>query len=261
MPARKTWPILAALCALGIVITVGSYFAAQQWASAPAVDAEPRPGPQSDADITPLPTPLADDPIDTSRDGWALPYLAADRVLARVDQELNGIAVGPSSQHVSSGTCAPGEATWVSPDDAIGTPLEIRRSALPTSAAAGDSKAVRCGSQIVHTEATYEVLAASDFVSRVRNGESWFDLEHGGQIQIYRDLAARPGFESSIASERWEALSVNGLPAVVGHAVLRDELGESAVVVWNPDEHEQTVVRGFNIELAVLLRIAEELIK
>ena len=261
MLATKTWPLLAALGGFGIAITAGSYFAAQQWASDPAVNAESRPGPQSDVDITPLPTPAAGDPIDTSHDGWALPYLAADRALPRVDQEMNGIAVGPSSQHLSSGACAPGEATWVSPGEAIGTSLEIRPSALPTSAAAGDSKAVRCGSRIVHTEAAFEVLAASDFVSRVRNGESWFDLEHGAQIQIYRDLAARPGFESSIASERWVALSVNGLPAVVGHAVLRDELGESAVVVWNPDDQEQTVVRGFNVELPVLLTIAEELTK
>jgi hypothetical protein len=136
--------------------------------------------------------------------------------------------------------------------------LEIHLTALP-AAASGDSKAVRCGSRIVHTEATYEVLAASDFASRVRKGESWFDLDHGGQIQIYRDLAARPGLESSIASERWEALTVNGLPSAVGHAVLRDELGESAIIVWNADKQEQLVVRGFNVELSSLLAVAEEL--
>lgn len=260
MLSTKTW-ILASLIGLGIAIAVGSYLAAQQWASDPAANAEPRPGPQSDADVTPLPTPAADDPIDTSRDGWALPYLAADRALARFDQVLNGISVGPSSRHTSSGVCAPGDATWVNPDEAAGTSLEIRPSALPASAATGESKAVRCGSQIVHTEATYEVPTASDFVPRLRKGESWFDLEHGGQIQIYRDVAARPGLESSISSERWTASSVNGLPSAVGHAVLRDELGESAVIVWNPDRQEQTVVRGFNIELSVLLAIAEELTK
>ncbi len=255
------WLRITAFSIAGVIIAGCSFYAARQWSNDPVVQAELPPGPQSDAEVTPLPTPSSGDGIDTSRAGWGLAYLAADKELPRFDQRINGIAVGPTSSHASAGLCEQGAAQWVSAAAANGTPLAVNPDWLPNGAVTGDAKAVRCGAAIVHTEAAFEIPPAPDLASRVQSGESWFDLQHGGQIFIYRDHVAAPGFESSIASERWEPGNINRLPAAIGRPVLRSEFGESAVVVWDAERGMQTVVRGFDVELTDLVALAEELTK
>ncbi|MEJ5220522.1 MAG: hypothetical protein WHT63_00785 [Tepidiforma sp.] len=224
----------------------------------PAV-ASPGEPPSAPGMVTPLPAPGPTETIDTSKPGWGLPYLDADKALPRYDQVINGIAVGPGAIHESR-WCVPGQAQWVDAREADGTPLALPRS-FPAGGVPGEARAVRCGDTIVHTEVTIEFPASPTAAAEVASGKSWFDVQHGGQMVIYKDLATAPGFASQIAAERWEAASVNGLPAALGRAVLRDEFGESAVVVWDERRNLQVVVRGVDVYVDDLLAVAAEALK
>jgi hypothetical protein len=117
---------------------------------------------------------------------------------------------------------------------------------------------VACGDTVVHSEVAVEFAASPTSATEIASGISWFDVVHGGQIIIYKDLAKAPGFASSIASERWESATVNGLPAALGRAILQDEFGESAVIVWDEHRNLQVAVRGFDVHIDDLLEVASE---
>lgn len=251
-----------AVLAVALAAAVGAVsFALGRTCSGPGGPAVASPGgpPSAPGMVTPLATPGPNDAIDTSKPGWGLPYLEADKALPRYDQVVNGIAVGPSAKH-ESGWCVAGQARWVDASEAEGTPLALPKQ-FPAGGAATGARAVRCGDTIVHSEVTVEFPASPTAAAEVASGKSWFEVQHGGQVVIYKDLATSPGFASQIASERWEAASVNGLPAALGRAVLRDEFGESAVVVWDERRNLQVVVRGVDIHVDDLLAVAAEAVK
>lgn len=221
------------------------------------VVASPGEPPSAPGEMTPLPTPGPDDSIDTSKPGWGLSYLEADKVLPRFDQVVNGIAVGPTAMHKSGTWCTPGQAQWVDASEAMGTPLAFPEQ-FPAGGVPTDARAVRCGDTIVHSEVTVEFPASPTSAAEIASGKSWFDVQHGGQMSIYKDLFAAPGFSSRIAAEHWESATVNGLPAALGRAILRDEFGESAVIVWDEQRNLQVVVRGFDVHVDDLLAVARE---
>lgn len=228
----------------------------------PAIAATPPPY-ASDADVTPRPTPANPDDIDTTRPGWALDYRAADAELPRYDQVINGIPVGPDAKLTPATFCPQGASRWVTVDEAAAadpafvTPLD----AVPDGAVIERYRAVECAGVIGHVEASIVIPADADVSAAIARGESWFDVGHGGQMDVYKTRADGPGWASDIAAERWEPIEVNGLPAALGHAILRDEFGPSAVVVWDPERKIQVVVRGIEIELADLLAVAAEATK
>ncbi len=225
----------------------------------PAV-ASPGEPPSDPGAVTPLPTPGPGDSIDTSKPGWTLPYLEADKALPRFDQVINGIAVGPTARHTSGTWCTPGQAQWVDASEAEGTPLALPKQ-LPAGGVATGARAVRCGDTIVHSEVTIEFPASPTSAAEIAAGKSWFDVQHGGQMFIDKSLFAAPGFSSQIAAERWESTTVNGLPAALGRPILRDEFGESAVVVWDEQRSLQVVVRGFDVHVEDLLAVAREAVR
>ncbi|MCL6644673.1 MAG: hypothetical protein K6U88_06800 [Dehalococcoidia bacterium] len=243
--------------ALAAAVAVGGFTAGRAFfGSDEAAVASPGVAPSGSADVTPLPTPQPADPIDTSRPGWGLPYIEADRALPRYDQVINGIKVGPTAYPDLGEWCAHGQATSVDQGEAAGTPLALPER-LPVSGVPAHARAVRCGT-IVSSEVTIEILREPNARPEMAAGKSWFEVEHGGQIVILKQLVAAPGFASQVAAERWEPATVNGLPAALGRAILRDEFGESAVVVWDERRSLQVAVRGTDIHVDDLLAVARE---
>jgi hypothetical protein len=221
-------------------------------------------GPPSSAlelQVVELPEPGEE--VDTSRPGWALEFLEADEQLDRYNQVINGIPVGPTARHTSAAFCSPGEAAWIDIETAQSLDPEFVFDAptLPQGGVLTSHKAVACSGTVVYVEATIEFPAGATAADDMAAGASWFDVEHGGQVVFYKDRFAAPGWKSTIAAERWSAAEVDELPAAIGHAVLNDEFGESAIVAWNSEESIQVVVRGFDVELSVLMSVAREALK
>lgn len=252
-------PKQAALgAALAAAVAVGGFAAGRAFSgSDEAAVASPPAAPSGPADVTPLPTPRPADAIDTSRPGWGMPYIEADRALPRYDQVINGIKVGPTAYPDLGEWCAHGQATSVDPGEAAGTPLALPER-LPVSGVPAHARAVRCGGTIVSSEVTLEIPPSPNARAEMAAGKSWFEVEHGGQVVILKQLVAAPGFASQVAAERWEPATVNGLPAALGRAILRDEFGESAVVVWDERRSLQVAVRGTDIHVDDLLAVARE---
>lgn len=250
--------LLAAVAA--VVAIVSFIFGRMYLGPDDPVAASPGEPPSAPGDVTPLPTPAPDDSIDTSKPGWGLSYLEADKALPRFDQVVNGIAVGPTAKHQSGTWCTPGQAQWVDASEAEGTPLTLPKQ-FPAGGVATGARAVRCGDTIVHSEVTVELPASPTSAAEIASGKSWFDVQHGGQLIIDKTLVAAPGFSSQIAAERWESTTVNGLPAALGRAILRDEFGESAVIVWDEERNLQVVVRGFDVHVDDLLAVAREAVR
>lgn len=247
--------------ALAVVVAGGGFAFGRVFlgSDAPAI-ASPGAPPSAPEEVTPLPTPSNTETIDTSKPGWGLAYLEADKALPRFDQVVNGIAVGPSAMHKPGTWCTPGQARWVDAEDANGTALALPRD-LPAGGTLTNGRAVKCGETVVHSEATIEFVASPTSSAEIASGKSWFDVQHGGQMLVYMSLFAAPGFSSEIASERWEATTVAGFPAALGRPILRDEFGESAVIVWDEGRSLQIVVRGFEVHLDDLLAVAAEAVQ
>jgi hypothetical protein len=263
MSLRKRRFIWVAGVAVALAALAGGFLAGRAiFDDGPATGAPPGP-PSSAAEVTPLPTPSPGDEIDTSRPGWALAYLEADKLLPRYDQVINGIIVGPTAPGGESGLCQPGEARWVRLEEAQRLDPAMARvpTRLPAGAILDRVMGIACGEHLISMEFTIVIPSAPDGARQMAQGRSWFDVEHGGQLIVSRDRTKEPARSSTIAAERWEAATVAGLPAAIGRAVLRDELWESMVVVWDASRNLQVTVRGFDRKLPELLALAEEAVQ
>ncbi|MCA9831521.1 MAG: hypothetical protein R3B97_08565 [Dehalococcoidia bacterium] len=250
---------LAAMCLAVSGFFVGRYLLADD-SSARAI---PAAAPSSEADVSPAPTPAASEPIDTSKPGWALAVLEGDKALPRFDQEVNGILVGPTAPDEDSGLCHENRPRWaeLAEANAVSPGFIPDLASLPATASIAEQKIVICGPVVNSAEVTIELPAGPDSGAAIQAGRSWFDVDHGGHVSVYKFRTIAPSWRSQIASERWEATEAAGHPAAIGRAVLRDEFGESAVVVWDAENGIQLVVRGFDVELDLLLTIAAEAIR
>lgn len=249
--------LVAMLAVAAPAFVYGRYAADDQIATADlptTVEQEALPGPED--------TPVAGSTPDTSKPLWGIPYLNEDAAKPRFDQEFNGIKVGPTVKVASSGLCKQGEAMYVDPQSAEGSPLAIADTALPSGATLDQARVIRCNSTVVAVEHDYIIPAADGAESKIRNGEaSWFDVQHGGAISVFRGFKEYPAQDSSIAADRWFAGTVAGHPAAIARPVLDGGFGRSLVVVWEADQGIETVISGTEVRLDDLLRIAEEVAK
>lgn len=263
MSLRERRSIWIAGSAVALAVLAGGFLAGRAvFDDGPVAGAPPEP-PSSPAEVTPLPTPSPSDEIDTSRPGWALSYLEADKLLPRYDQVINGITVGPTAPGAESGLCRPGEARWVLLEEAQQLDPALARvpTRLPAGAILDRVMGIACGEHLIEIDFTFAIPSAPDAARQMAQGRSWFDVEHGGQLRVIKGRATSPVASSSIAAERWEAGTVAGLPAAIGRAVLRDELGESMVVVWDASRNLLIWVNGTNRKLPELLALAEEAVQ
>jgi hypothetical protein len=210
--------------------------------SDPPRPATPTPEPSS--------TPLPANP-DTSKGGWAIPYLEADRLKPRHNRMVNSIAVGPSVQIMPSVTCQPGSPQWAPIDQAVGSPVAIAPKYLPPGTALGPARATLCSN------------AAGQTIVIGADADYWIppDVAHGdrgGAFSVSRGFVSPPAATLSIPDERWSGGTIAGHPAAVARPILANGLGESAVVIAS-DGGVITIVQATGLTLENVLRIAEGL--
>ena len=240
----------AALGVVLIAVAVGgaAFFYGREWGSADSLAVADTPG---------LPTPGAR--IDTSRPAWGLPYRIEDEAKPRFDQEFNGIKVGPTVKVASSGLCNPGDAQYTAPAAAKGSPLAVDVQSLPTNASLDHETVIQCRGTVVAVERDYAIAPAVDAERKIRTGEaSWFDVEHGGAIYVFKGYKEFPDADSQIAAERWSAGIIGGRPAAIARPILDGGFGNTMVVVWDEARKIQVVVKGIEVRLETIVRIAEE---
>ena len=240
----------AALGVVLIAVAVGgaAFVYGREWGSADSLAVADTPG---------LPTPGAR--IDTSRPAWGLPYRNEDEAKPRFDQEFNGIKVGPTVKVASSGLCNPGDAQYTAPAAAKGSPLAVDVQSLPTNASLDHETVIQSRGTVVAVERDYAIAPALDAERKIRTGEaSWFDVEHGGAIYVFKGYKEFPDADSQIAAERWSAGIIGGRPAAIARPILDGGFGNTMVVVWDEARKIQVVVKGIEVRLETIVRIAEE---
>lgn len=133
---------------------------------------------------------------------------------------------------------------------------------VPASAVIDSESAIACDGQVVLVERSYALRPAPDAERKTRTGEaSWFDIDHGGAVSIYRGFKQFPAQDSDIAAHRWSATTVAGLPAAVRKPILDEGFGPAIVVVWDSARGIQTVVTGLDVPLSALITVAEEALR
>jgi len=207
-------------------------------------------------------TPIPGARPDTSFPLWGVPFLEADHARARFDQVINGIAVGPTVSVASSGRCTNQTARSVPLAGLDAGPLTLPTLPVPASAVIDSESAIACDGQVVLVERSYALRPAPDAERKTRTGEaSWFDIDHGGAVSIYRGFKQFPAQDSDIAAHRWSATTVAGLPAAVRKPILDEGFGPAIVVVWDSARGIQTVVTGLDVPLSALITVAEEALR
>lgn len=142
----------------------------------PVSDAQPAPPglpqPQPSAAAGAPPTNLPANP-DTSKAGWHLPYLEANRQKPTTNKTINGITVGPSAKHPPAAQCRPGTAKQVALEQAAGTPENMTPKYLPAGASVFEALATTCqnaSGQTVVIATDIGITIASDSKAGKRGG-------------------------------------------------------------------------------------------
>lgn len=242
-------PVLIAI-ALVLVAGVGSFFAARALDDSSVVTAQ--------GDVLPVgdladPEITAQLQIDTIDPNWDVPYWQEWQAKPRYDQALAGIRIGPTVEVERS--CESRELIRaVDPSMAKGTALEISPRYLPAGAvlAADPSRTLigstlACGDTLILNDAKAGIPAADNAEERRTAGESWFQIPHGGFIEISRiSYATRehatPAIGTDIPGSHWEERQVGSRIAAVGRPVLDAGLGPAELYSWNPDTRVLTQI-------------------
>jgi hypothetical protein len=218
--------------------------------------------------VVPTAQEISDRTIDTTTDGWDAPFLQEWAQKERYDQEVNGIRIGPSVA-IESSACASREVEPLDADETLGTAMAISLAYVPSSArvepdvnrmATGTAALACSDGTILANHVIVGIPAADDAVERIAQGESWFDVPHGGYVQISRmQLGAvdPPGVRTDIPASHWIDGQVAGHPAAIGKPVLDEGLGPAEVVIWDETTRILTFVHSYNVALTELIAIAE----
>lgn len=195
---------------------------------------------------------------DTTQPSWARPYLDEIAQSPRFEEQVGIFTIAPGTDRGPIAACLHAEARWVGPP--MQGPLRIEPRVLPPTVIhdVSQDEASACGEVIVNVLRVFAVPAEGDAERKVRSGEvSWFDLEHGGSIEIWRTRTEEPRYHGrEIPSGNWTETSVAGYPAALGVSGI-EELGHATVLVWDSDSKVLTVVRGLDRHSEELLSVAE----
>ncbi len=253
---RAAW-VIASFLLVGIAaFAIGRGLGDRQGVDSRVEAADPTAKPPSvDADVPPIPGA----PVDTSKPGWWEPYLNADQAKPRVEQTVNGIKLGPNVVLGGHNRCTPGEARYADITRVEGTPVNFEPRYLPVDSHAQQNETVECRGVILSHFVDYAQAPEPDAVEKLRRGDSYFKVRHGGTFSIGRAYREQPAHVSLVASERWVPMTIGGFPAAVGRPILDEGLGQGEVVVWDASQGILTLVRTQNFSLAKMLQIARGL--
>src|SRR5207249_690332 len=116
---------------------------------------------------------------------------------------------------------------------------------------------VECGGKVVAGQRRYAIPADDVAVSQLSSGKaSWFDIRHGGAIDIWLLATPAAQLDASNPAERWRALPGRET-AVIAPAAF-DELGHSTLIIW--DKGLLLRIEGTNIKTGDLIAVAEGLL-
>lgn len=259
-PYRR-WQGQAAMGFTIIAVAAGAFFLARALSDRGRATAATVAGPVPTEQVPgPNVTPPPDSTPNTANPLWYVPYWNAETQKPRYDQVINGILIGPTVPTFDSGKCVPGQAVWASEQAIASSSLAINPAYLPAGAILDRKIGTACGGQLVSAEKDYVIPAAPGIDGQLRSGAvNYFDAQHGGAFQIFRDSLKAPSWQSKLASQRWFTTQINGYPAAEAHPIFDAGFGDSAIVVWQTGV--QTVIIGQSISLADLTKIAERVVR
>lgn len=203
-------------------------------------------------------TPAPGETPDPTRPELLIKWVNQDAKLPRFDQRINGIEVGPTVQRRGGPCETQRPPVQVDFDQSRGTRVEISPRFLPAGATIRSTLAIMCGQEVAFAEVVYALPVADDLNERLARGESYWDIPRGGTIQIMRFIG-EPAEASSIAAARWQAGSINGFPAAIGHPILDEGLGDAEVLVYAGGV--LTVVRTGNLSIDTAIAIASGVVQ
>lgn len=206
-------------------------------------------------DVTPPPggTP------DTSKPFWHIPYINQDEKRPIFVGTLNGYTIDPAAPERSAYDVCPGvglDQAYPSTADGLVAapgPLRIDPSSLP--ALLGEmtrTDAWACKGNLTMVSRSFRLKPGAEGVN-----------EGGGSLQIFRAIGNDPvGWAAP--QERWNAIQVNGLPAVVSRPIVSvgtKQFGDCFVAVYEPRTDVKTTVWGAAANESVCLAVAEAVIQ
>jgi hypothetical protein len=260
--SRSRSKVLAAVFVVAAALAGTSFLISRQLSDGGSAGAQRAP-----ADISNLPGPNETPPPgstpDTSRPAWHIPYQNAEREKPRFDQEVNGIAVGPTVKDPGTPECEPGEArTPTEQELAEPSAALVPHDFVPTGAIRGLEAASACRDRLIRHRVEFEIPAEPSADAKLANGARWEDVEPGGKITVWKAILDQPAFQSAMyAAERWRPSSIHGLPAAIADPILPNGLGPSAVVVWDAARNLRIVVTGTNRTIDEVVSAAEEMVQ
>ena len=257
-PSRRL--ILVAALPLVLLAAAGSFYAREALRSdAPRSAATPAPFVIRGASLS---TPEAGEVPDFTKPGWFLKWDNQDALRERRDIVVNGFSVGPNVAPQQGIPCDEEDPpSYVDFDLARSSRVAVEPSYLPFELSMRDGTAVSCGGEVVLTAVLLELPQIGSDVAltdRVRAGENYFDLPRGGSLEILR-IVAEPAWSSSIPPERWASGTIAGFPAAIGRPIIDDGYGDSEILIYA--DGVLTLVRGNNVSLGDMIRVAEGLFR
>lgn len=195
---------------------------------------------------------------ETDWQAYAASLEQADQTKPRYAQTNNGITIGPQVRE-DDGRCTSGAGRYIDVEATKSTDIDIVPRWLPRGSTVREDTALACGDLLRGRSIEYGLPADDQVGPRMRAGEEWFDVNHGGHFSIWRKITSNPALSTYIASELCRPEIVTSLPAVVCSPLDARGFGNGLVVTWDAASGVFTVVKGTHLSEASLLAIAEGL--
>ena len=206
-------------------------------------------------DVTPPPgaTP------DTSKPFWHIPYINQDEKRPIFVGTLNGYTIDPAAPERTGLDVCPGTGLEpLHPSTAaamLSAPGRLQIDARVLPASVGEASlidAFTCGADLAIVIRGFHLKPGAEGVN-----------EGGGSLQIFRSTGNGPVVWAA-PQERWKAIQVNGLPAIVSRPIVSvgtKVFGDCFVAVYEPRTDVKTTVWGAAANESVCLAVAEAVIQ
>jgi hypothetical protein len=189
--------------------------------------------------------------------------MEADAKMARPDGVVNGINVGPGVKPGAPSGCGGADYVSVMSAELHATDWGAaipHPTYLPAGATLEREEGLACHGRLAAFIGAYRLPVDSSAIDKVASGQtSWFDVAHGGFVEIRRTAVVSPAAMAPFPRERMASATVAGHGAVVIAPVLKRGFGEGRVIVWG--DGFLTEVIGMHLTSAELVAIAEGLFK